>query len=107
MDRNTLLLDLRPTHPGEFLREDVLPALGHSLEAIADLLRISHADLGAILDETRPLSADMALRIAKLTGTTCDSWVRMQVAFDLAHAEIALEDDLDLIPTLDPDGDLG
>lgn len=99
---NSLLSGLRPTHPGELLREDVLPALGRAKTEIADLLRVSRQTLYDILSEKKPVTPSMALRIAKLTGTTPESWVNMQRNFDLRVEADRAADILDQIPTLEP-----
>ena len=73
----------RPTHPGEMLREDVLPALGMTQTELAKRLGVSRLSVSELLLEKRALSADMAVRIGKLTNTTPESWLRMQQAVDL------------------------
>lgn len=95
-----LLKSLPPTHPGELLREDVLPALGRTKTEIAKLMGVSRQTLHDILSERQPVTPAMALRIAKLTGTTPESWLNMQHNYDLSLAESALRDQLDAIPTL-------
>ena len=100
MSPNPLLAGLRPTHPGELLREDVLPALGRSKVEIAALLGISRRQLYNILDEIQPITPQMALRIGKLTGTTPKSWLAMQQAYDLRLAEKEIAGELRTIPKL-------
>lgn len=100
MSPNPLLAGLRPTHPGEILREDVLPALGRTKVEIAELLGVSRRNLYNILDEVGPITPQMALRIGKLTGTTPESWLRMQHAYDLKIAQQELGEAIEAIPTL-------
>ena len=66
MTNNPLTAGLRPLHPGELLREDVLPALGRPKTEIARLLGISRQWLYDILEERQPITAPMAVRIGKL-----------------------------------------
>jgi addiction module HigA family antidote len=73
----------KPTHPGEVLRGDVLTALGMTQAEFAKRLGVSRLTVSEILLEKRALSADMAVRIAKLTNTAPESWLRMQEALDL------------------------
>ena len=73
----------KPTHPGEVLREDVLPALGMTQTELARRLGVSRLSVSELLLEKRVLTADMAIRVATLTGTTPESWLRMQEAVDL------------------------
>ena len=100
MAGNPLLRGLPPTHPGEMLREDILPALGKSKTEIARLLGVSRQTLYDILNEKQPVTASMALRLGKLLGDGGDIWMRMQVAYDLKVAERELKDELRKIPTL-------
>lgn len=78
---------MRPVHPGEILREDVVPALGKSKVEIARLLGVSRQSLYDVLDCKQAVTPLMALRIGKLTGTTAESWCRMQTSYDLHMAE--------------------
>ncbi|MDD2769149.1 MAG: HigA family addiction module antitoxin [Methylococcus sp.] len=73
----------RPTHPGEVLREDVLPALEITQTELAKRLGVSRLTVSEILLEKRALSPDMAVRIGRLTNTTPESWLAMQQAVDL------------------------
>lgn len=73
----------RPTHPGELLREDILPALKLTQGELAARLGVSRLSVSDLLHEKRGLSPDMAVRIGRLTGTSPESWLRMQGAVDL------------------------
>ena len=87
MSSNPLLAGLRPIHPGEHLREDVLPALGKPKAEIARLLGVSRQTLYDILSEKQPVTAPMALRIGKLCGGGARIWLALQQAYDLQRAE--------------------
>ena len=100
MGPNPLLAGLRPTHPGELLGEDVLPALERPKVEIAELLGVSRRQLYNILEESQPITPNMAIRIGKLTGTTPESWLSMQAAYDLRIAEDDLAAVVKNIPTL-------
>ena len=78
---------LPPVHPGEVLREDVLPESGLSVTAAAKALGVSRQVLHGILAEKRPVSAVMCLRLARLFGGSPGLWQRLQAAYDLAVAE--------------------
>ena len=73
----------KPTHPGAIFREDLLPSLGITQTALAERLGVSRLTVSELLHEKRGLSADLAIRIGKLTGTSPESWLRMQEACDL------------------------
>jgi addiction module HigA family antidote len=87
-----------PTHPGELLREVVIPALGLSKTAVADYLGVSRQTLYDLIGEKQPVTPQMAVRIGKLIGNGPAIWLNMQTAFDLWHA--AREVDVSGIPTL-------
>jgi addiction module HigA family antidote len=88
-----------PVHPGEILREDVLPALAISKTAVAEALGISRQTLYDILNEKQPVTAEMAVRFGKLFGNGAGFWVNLQRIYDLALAERAV--DVSGIPTLE------
>lgn len=73
----------KPSHPGELLREDVLPALGMSQTEFARRLGVSRLSVSELLLEKRAMSPDMAVRVGRLTNTTPDRWLAMQIALDL------------------------
>jgi addiction module HigA family antidote len=76
-----------PTHPGGFLREIVLPVIRASKVEIAAALGISRRSLYDILAEKQPVTPAMAVRLGKVFDTSATSWLRMQTAYDLWHAE--------------------
>lgn len=77
----------KPTHPGAILREDVLPSLNISQTDLADRLGVSRRTISQILHEHRPLTPDMAIRLAHFLGTTPESWLNMQQALDVWELE--------------------
>jgi addiction module HigA family antidote len=85
-------------HPGELLREDVLPALNRPKAEIARLLGVSRQTLYDILDEKQPVTAAMALRLGKLCGNGPNLWLNLQRRYDLEQAERII--DVSAIPTL-------
>ena len=78
---------LPPVHPGEILKEDVLPSAGLSVTAAAKALGVSRQMLHDILSERRPLSAVMCLKLSRLLGGSPELWMRLQAAYDLKMAE--------------------
>ena len=89
----------KPTHPGELLREDVLPALRISVSEAARKLRVSRQTLHRILAGDAGVTPDMAVRLGKFCGNGPGLWLRMQQAYDLWHAEQRLASELTKIPT--------
>ena len=88
-----------PVHPGEILREDILPALSKSKTAVAESLGISRQTLYDILNEKQPVTAEMAVRLGKLLGNGAGFWVNLQRSHDLTIAERTV--DVSAIPTLE------
>jgi antitoxin HigA-1 len=91
-----------PIHPGEVVREDVLPALGLSVSEAARRLGVSRQQLHRILACTHPITTEMALRIGRLAGNGPGLWLRMQQAHDLWHAEQRLKEELAQIAPAGP-----
>ena len=83
MGRNNAL---PPVHPGEIIREDILPDTGLSVSAVAKALGVSRQMVHDILAERRPLSAAMCLKVARLFGSTPQFWMRLQADYDLKKA---------------------
>jgi antitoxin HigA-1 len=77
---------LPPVHPGEIIREDVLPEIGLSVTGAAKALGVSRQMLHDILAERKPLSAVMCLKISRLLGSTPEFWMRLQADYDLKKA---------------------
>ena len=88
-----------PVHPGELLREDVLPALGMTVSDAARDLRISRQTLHRILSGTMAVSPEMAVRLGKFCGNGPGLWLRMQAAYDLWHSERRMREEIKRIPT--------
>ncbi len=76
-----------PPHPGELLKEDVLPDLGITVTEAAQQLSVTRVTFSRIINGKAGISPDMALRLAAWLGTTPDSWLNMQTAYDLWQAE--------------------
>ena len=81
-------------HPGEILREDVLPALGLSVSETARRLGVSRQQFHRILACTHPVTVEMALRVGKLVGNGPGLWLRMQQSHDLWRTEQGLKNEL-------------
>ncbi len=82
-----------PPHPGETLREDILPALGLTVTDAAAQLGVTRAALSRVLNARAAISPEMALRLEAWLGVEnggrADLWVAQQAAFDLWQARKA------------------
>jgi addiction module HigA family antidote len=76
-----------PPHPGEVLKDLCIEPLGKTLTDIAEKLGVSRKTLSDLVNGKRSLSLDMAIRISKAFGSTPDTWLRMQLNYDLARQE--------------------
>ena len=79
-----------PTHPGEMLLEEFLGPLGLTQVAAADKMGISVNRLNELIRGKRGVTADTALRLAKLLKTSPEFWMNLQAAWDLYYAKRAL-----------------
>ncbi len=87
----------KPTHPGEVLREDVLPAMHDSVTGFAKRTGMSRQSIHAILACKRAITPEAALRIGAVVGNGARIWLSMQMEFDLWQAEQVLHDELTAI----------
>jgi addiction module HigA family antidote len=76
-----------PPHPGETLKEDVLPALGLTVTEAAEQLGVARVTLSRMINGHSAISADMAIRLAQWLGGSAEIWLRLQLQYDLWHAE--------------------
>jgi addiction module HigA family antidote len=76
----------RPTHPGELLREEILPATGLTQRELAKHLSISRRALNEIINERRAVTPDVAHRLARVFDTSPELWLNLQQAVDVWEA---------------------
>ena len=74
-----------PSHPGVFVREEILAPLGLSLARAARILDVRRATLSDVANGKAALSAEMALRLEKAFGVSMDLLLRMQASYDAAQ----------------------
>lgn len=98
MPNRSLNMRRPPTHPGEILREDVLPALNLSVTEAARQLRVTRQTLHRVLSGKGGVSPEMAVRLGRFCGNGPTLWLRMQQTHDLWHAQQRLRDELAKIP---------
>jgi antitoxin HigA-1 len=82
---------LPPTHPGELLREELMPAARLTQEGLAGRLGVSRRTINEIVSEKRSVSADMAHRLARFFNTTPEFWLGLQQDVDLWKSRQAAE----------------
>jgi len=75
-----------PVHPGRIVRHDCLEPLGLTVTAGAKILGVTRQTLNNIINARSGISPIMAIRLTKAFGSTPETWLRMQIAYDLAAA---------------------
>ena len=85
---------MRPVHPGEILREE-MEELEMSARAMAEALNVPANRVSAILNGTRGITADTALRLSRYLGTTPEVWMNLQKNYELRSAEIEAGKDIE------------
>ncbi len=84
-----------PPHPGNVVRVSCLESLGLSVTEGAKVLGVSRQALSHLVNCRARISADMAVRLAKAFGSTTETWMRLQAAYDVAQAQ-AREDEIEV-----------
>ena len=77
----------KPTHPGELIREDLLPETGLSQTQLAKMIGVSRRTISELIHERRRITPDISLRLAKVFNSTPEMWLTMQQAVDLWEAQ--------------------
>ena len=73
---------MRPTHPGVFIREEIIEELGLTVGKVAEILDVRRATLSDLVNGRAGLSPEMALRVEKAFGVNMDTMLKMQAWFD-------------------------
>ena len=75
-----------PPHPGGIVRRECLEPLGLSVTRAAEGLGVSRQALSELVNEKTPVSVEMAIRLSKAFGSSPETWLGMQTAYDLWQA---------------------
>lgn len=81
-----------PPHPGGIVRRQCLEPLGLSVIGAAKHLGVSRQSLSELVNEHAGISVDMAIRLSKAFGSTPETWLGMQMAFDLWRARDRMDE---------------
>ena len=81
---------MRPVHPGEVLREDYLKPLAMSANALATALKVPASRINDIVLERRGVTVDTAMRLTRYFGGDVQTWMNLQIAFEIKSAEKVL-----------------
>jgi len=86
---------LAPVHPGDVLLHDFMEPMGLSAYRVARAMGVSQTRLSEILKGTRGVTAETALRLERVFGMDAQTWLNLQVQYDLEQTERALGTRLD------------
>ena len=75
-----------PPHPGLSVRHDCIEPLGLTITEAAEVLGVTRQTLNNLVNGESGISADMAIRLDKAFGGGAETWLRLQMAYDLAQA---------------------
>jgi addiction module HigA family antidote len=85
--RDLTSYETKPPHPGEIIREELLPRLGITAAELAEHLGIAPRLIEAILAERRPIKLNLAQRLGVALGTGARYWLALQMQHDVWMAE--------------------
>ncbi len=97
MAAESIQVSMTPSHPGEFIRAEIVDELGLSISRTAEILGVRRATLSALLNGKASLSPEMALRMEKAFDLNMDLMLRMQAWHDCARMR-ARSDEVDVNP---------
>jgi len=81
-----------PPHPGGIVKRQCLEPLGLSVTTAASHLGVSRQSLSELVNERTGVSVDMAIRLTKAFGSTPETWLGLQMAYDLWRARRRIDD---------------
>lgn len=92
--------NIAPTHPGEMLREDFMPDFGLNVSTLATTLGVSRQTTNELIQCRRAVTPVMALRLSRLFGNSPLFWLNAQNVYDLWHAELKYQRELEAVVML-------
>lgn len=87
MAEQRLFSGRKPPHPGEYLREDILPALGMTVKELADHMGVTRQTLSKVINEKADVSSEMAIRLGQTFENGARFWAALQMQLDIWKAE--------------------
>ncbi|MEX8195312.1 HigA family addiction module antitoxin [Comamonas guangdongensis] len=85
---------MSPMHPGEILKEMYLAPMGLSVSKLATRMQVTTARLNKIVHGKRGITADTALRLGKVFGTSAQMWLSLQSTYELRKAETSNDESI-------------
>jgi addiction module HigA family antidote len=91
------MVKLKNVHPGEILLEEFLQPMALSQNKLARAMHISPRRINEIVHGKRAITADTALRLAKVFAMNAEFWMGLQADYDLEEAVVPDIDDIELL----------
>lgn len=85
MAAQNIEVNMTPSHPGGFVRTEIVEELGLTVTKAAEILEVRRATLSDLLNGKTSLSPEMALRIEKAFGVGMEMLLRMQAWYDASQ----------------------
>ena len=89
-----------PVSPGDVLRKYIFSNEGITQDSLASAMQVSRFSINQIVNGKRSITAEMALKLARVTSTTAEFWLNLQLDIDLYRAKLKLSDHLVDLPIL-------
>ena len=93
-------LTIFPTLPGAIVRHQVLKGLNVTQGDLAKAMGVSKVRVNHIINGRAPITVNMALRLARVTNTTPEYWLRLQIEWDLHHAKRRMRREIEKLEPL-------
>ena len=95
-----MTLHTKPPLPGAVLKHQILNARNVKQSELASAMGVSRVRICQIVNGRAPITPEMALRIARVTDTSAEYWLRLQMDFDLLQASSKLQAELESLPKI-------
>jgi addiction module HigA family antidote len=96
------LIPAPPISPGDVLRKYILSNKDVTQDSLATAMQVSRFSINQIVTGKRSITAEMALKLARVTSTTAEFWLNLQLDMDLYRARLKLSEELPRLPVLRP-----
>lgn len=81
-----------PVHPGQIVLHDCIEPLGLTITEAAQGLGVARSTLSRLVNGKQSVSPEMAVRLSKGFGSTAETWLRLQLNYDLAQMQAAAQE---------------
>jgi addiction module HigA family antidote len=96
------LIPAPPISPGDVLRKYIFSNKGVTQDSLAAAMQVSRFSINQIVTGKRSITAEMALKLARVTSTTAEFWLNLQIDIDLYRARLKLSEEILKLPVLRP-----